>query len=217
MKSILQLLLVICFVLGQTWAQSNGYTFPTKYKARVYGYVQDFFLNNQKAYTNGWIFVDYTIPSMRADEVWDQTSIYKTGLGSLGVLSDSHMFLSNYNYFFYTNSSGGFCFEDNSIGIMPQNTFSSPSTYVKNTTFLNTPVYEYQSTYGPTALNVVVNLYVSISSNLPVALYTVVDAGGLGKEYSEIIYLEFNQVPDFTDPQVFALPSYCPKTFESIN
>src|SRR3990167_3972589 len=101
--------LTLLLLVGFVFCQAPFYNFPTRYKGLVYGATEDGLTAHHPSVSVGWIYTDNTVPTMRVDEVWELETIYETGLGNLGLISDTHLYYATKYYYFYTNGTGSQC------------------------------------------------------------------------------------------------------------
>jgi len=175
----------------------------------VSGFVQDFFVDNKPANLLAFMFVDYTMVAFRADEIWNTSAIMGTGLGSLGLEADHHLNLGNQSYFYYSNNIGSHCSKTASV-MLPQDSFSNPSTYVGNQTLPDgTNCLHFVNYTSSGNMEYLSEGFVDIETMLPRMLYQNVTIGNLNVQALQY-FLEFEAVDEFPNSdQLFALPKYC--------
>lgn len=206
----MQGLIFLCFlsILWITCAQSQApsYSFPTKYLARVGGWVSDGLTDHQKVISAGWMYVDLTIPSMRVDEVWNLETTFGTDLyDDLNVLSDTHLYFQNSSLFYYANPQGVSC-SNSSAGIPPQDWPSS--TFVEDVVFEGRLAHQFNQSYGA----IPATLYVDVETKLPSGLYfgSISNKPVKFWDGSTVYFRELLEVNSFAASSVlFTAPSFC--------
>jgi len=191
----------------------KGYTYPLRYEAQTSFWVSDPYVDNKQARGLAYQYADYTIPALRADEVFNTTSVFGTPFYFAGILSDTHLLLNNSQYYFYTNDSGLVCYSL-PIGIFPRDLFSNPSTYVGNVNYNGVECAVYTVVGYPiiTGVNVNITLLVGIQSNLPVSSQIAGVPGSLvGNSVGDFIYFkEVASFPANIEKALFSPPQGCP-------
>jgi hypothetical protein len=115
--------------------------------------------------------------------------------------------LQKLGYYFYTNSSGAQC-QISATGLIPQNEFSDPSTFVGNTTYYGQEVYHFASAFPPPLQDLATHLYVRIEEpQRPVAM--VVPAAGSFWGGTVVNFITFEEVVEPFPDDMFTVPSYC--------
>jgi len=192
-------------------ACQKGYTYPLRYEAQISFWVSDAYVNNQQAKGLAFQYADYSIPAQRTDELFNTSSVFGTPFYYAGILSDTHLVLDNFQYYFYTNDSGLECF-GLPIGIFPQNLFSDPSNYHGNVVYngIECAVYIVVG-YNITGIKVNITLLVSTKFNMPVSIQIQgVPGTFIGTSVGDYIY--FNEVASFSnnlENALFSPPQGC--------
>ena len=201
MKAIIILFLYVTFTLAQP-----SYSFPSKYQARVGGWVSDALTGHNKVLSAGWMYVDRTIPSMRVDEVWNLETTYGTDLyDNMQVLADTHLYYQDYSLFFYANPQGVSC-SNSTSGIPPQDWPSS--TYVDDVIFEGRLAHQFNQSYGA----IPATLYVDVETSLPIANYfgPISNKPVRFWDGSTVYYRNIYEVESFKASSVlFSTPEYC--------
>jgi len=201
------ILSLVALVDGQ-----KGYTYPLRFEAQSSFWVSDLYVDNQKARGLAFIYTDYTIPAQRVDELFNTSSVYGTPLYDAGILSDTHLELDNYQYYFYTNDSGLVCFGI-PFGLFPQNLFANPDTYFGDVIYNGIPCAGYIVKNFPIlGLAINITLLVGKASEQPVSIQIQgVPGSMIGDSVGDYIYFqEITSFPSKLENALFSPPNGCP-------